>query len=62
MKKKQAAQKLLPREQAEKIVRKHIDAIRKIKGFVGIVFKTTIRVNEKFVGPNAGAVFQGQFS
>lgn len=48
--KKQARVKLLSRPQAEKAVQRHIEAIRKIRGFRDLNIQATILVDN---GPNA---------
>ena len=53
--------KLLTREAAEKQVHRHIDAIRKIRGFVNVEVKATVRVSDAR-DPNAGVLVQAKYA
>lgn len=49
-------EKFLSREQAEKQVRKHVDALRKIRGFHAVAMRVKIRTSDNV--PNSAVEFQ----
>lgn len=61
MKKKQTRLKYLTRELAEKQVRRYIEAIRKIRGFVNVDVKVTVRVADK-LDPNAAVTVAAKYN
>jgi len=58
MSKKQAKQKLLSREQVEKAFQSAVNALRKIRGFVNVEVKATVRVQDS--DPNKAVVLQSK--